>query len=163
MPLTVNDLQIRVFPQPVRSSKPNSLVLPILISPRPGTYWLSLPCLFDGQDPLPAPFASQRLDCKFVPRVVFAQKDLIAFRQSSALWPAHELCLAGWAANRTSKPLSSEFRFKQFGKWRRKAGHGSVEISRQDLNQYLMYSSKLHSRISVDYDIPPDHIGSSMP
>ena len=67
-----------------------------------------MPSLFDGQDALPTFFATQRLDCKFVPRVVSAQKDLVAFRQASALWHAHELSLAGWVANRTSEPLSDE-------------------------------------------------------
>ena len=52
---------------------------------------------------------------------------------------------------------------KHFGKESRKAGRDSVQISNPNLNQYFSYSSKLHCRIDVDYDIPPDHIGSLMP
>jgi hypothetical protein len=52
---------------------------------------------------------------------------------------------------------------KHFGKESRKAARDSVQISNPDLNQYFIYSSKVHCRIGVDYDIPADHIGSLRP
>ena len=123
-------------------------------------------------------FTTQRLDCKLAPRVVSARKDLAV---SFAVLPALQLCHAGWLANGTCEP------FVGWGRGRSVRFSGShtarplpaskhqvffappwrvdwrLPIEKLDLNQYFIYSSKLHSRISVDYDIPPDHIGSLMP
>jgi hypothetical protein len=48
-------------------------------------------------------FPTQRLDCKMVPRVASARKDLAVFRQAFALLHAHELCVF-WEKGGASGP-----------------------------------------------------------